>query len=346
MTKNLATNVLETLEAEGLLKDRQAAEGLLNPAKTVWFLETSLVLAAFIAALFFMGFVSMLGMINSSDGNWLVLGFVFLVISLVLYRLQSHRFVAYLALAINLGGLGMALTGCAMVTQSFGMMVLFNGLLCLALFFFPAKLLRLLWFLVFFGNAIAWLSQEGGSLGLPMAALVAMCASVFLFANPRGFYGLRPLAYALALAAVGATALSLMPQEFWSDRNPFHWWLTKAGMGLVLGIYIWHKQGRQGMTPQLIAVFVGIALTALLTSPALLTALVLLTVSFTTRESWLFGFAAVAFACALWFFYYYMDVSLLLKSGYLTAVGAALLLLRRVLRRIQVSITREAVNGT
>lgn len=330
-----AERILRTLEREGLCTEQNAVTAIINPKERIWYLEAVFALAAFISAFFFMGFVSIFGASIDNDFYWVLQGIAFLAFSLLVQRSQIHQFGTYLALSFNLGGLGMVLLGIGLVTQSHGTVVLLNVPLCLFLFLTPDKLFRFLWFLIVFGNGITWLYLEGGTFGMPVFALVSMLGALYLFDRFPAHDVPRTLAYALSYAALASAAFSLSQYPSWLEGSAWMWGITKFGTALIMATYICWLQRKRGISIGLIGAIGSIAIVAWFTTPILLVALGLLVVSYATRESWLFGLAATAFGTALWFYYYQMEETLLVKSGYLVAVGTTLLVLRFLLKYLQ-----------
>ncbi len=304
------------------------------PPQKVWYLEAALGFAAFIAAIFFMVFVSAFGAISEFRWVWILLGLLFIGMSLTTFRVTAHRFLGYMALALSLGGLGMVLVGWAILSDSHGQMVIANGVTCLFLIAFRNQLLRFLWLSVFLGNVLAWLAVDTQIFSLPIYVLLTTATTVYFFSSPHAGAFQRPLAYALALSAACASGFSLVPIDVWHDNPQIQWWIVNLGVMTVLAAFMWRIRPRAKQSllwPS--AALAVMTIIAWLTTPSILIALTLMIVAYANRESWLFGISVVAFSLSIWFYYYYLDVSLLHKSLLLSTAGSVLLLARFVLLR-------------
>jgi len=303
---NTVETVLTTLQREELVGDRTDLDRFFGNNNRVWYLETVIAIAAFVAA----GFIQSTGVLftfSMSDSGVLAIlqGVLCTTLAFFLYRRVTNAFLTYLGLALSLCGLFWFLAGTHQLTDSHGSVVLVNGLLLGVLVFLRDPLLRFLWFLVFAVNLDFYLFIEQQFSWLALMVVAALGGTIYLLGTREGTEQ-RPLAYALALTAIG-TAFSL---GMLFAREEVATLPVQLGVFLVTGIFLFHLLGKR--EPKILACLLsGLAVVAALTSPAILVSLALMVLAFATREAVLLVLAVTALVAALIVYYYQMEVTLL-----------------------------------
>lgn len=346
MSARSLNEVLDTLTQDGLLdasgmaEAEEALQGT-SPA-TPWYLRVMVGFGAWWAAMFFMGFFSLL---THSRPAALFFGVVLVVGAILLRRLDRGDFLNQLALAASLSGQLLVVFGADVHgTTAIALLVLLMQIVLIS--FYTDQTHRLLSTLVAVGAIEALFFDWKWIHGSALLAGVLGIVSIRLWLKETAFVGLglervmRPIAYGLVIAMFALLLPSIFPPLL-DAHNPLslhmrYLWLSTALLGAGL-LYLVHVLVRErGLPP-----FGAFALSAygavlLLTWPAqrapgLIGALIVLLLGFRRGNRLLMGIALLFLAVFLAAYYYNLSLSLLLKSAALAGSGAVLLALRWVL---------------
>ena len=339
------------LAADGFVDDEQKlaldaaasdAELAVNSAslKTPWYVQLLVGVSAWLAAIFFIGFL-VVAEIVQSETSALIVGAILMVVALGLkYLLKQTIFVDQVAFAVSLVGQGLLIGGIGAQFDSLLVGALAAiGLEVLLYFIYPDSLHRFV-SVILLAVALMVLAFEREVMDLTHLYVLGAAAGAVLvwqkdLLSHDGRWGelLRPLRYGLPVALFGISLLSLF-----SELEIAHWWLSAAAVALVL-IYLGMRiLGELDMAIQsaagigMVVALVVLSIPAIQT-PGILAAILVLVVGFWRNNQLLLGLAAAFLLFFLGAYYYNLDITLLNKSFVLMATGVVLLLLRFVVGR-------------
>jgi hypothetical protein len=348
MSARSLKDVLDALTGEGRLDAAGAAEAqqALQDAGTAtpWYLRVMVGFGAWWAAMFFMGFFSLL---THSKPAALFFGVVLVVGAILLRRLNRGDFLNQLALAASLSGQLLAVFGADLHSLTAGaLLVLLMQLVLIT--FYADRTHRLLSTLVAVAMIEVLFFDWKWYRGSALLAGVLGIVSIRLWLKETAFVGaglervMRPIAYGLVIAMFGLLLPSIFPPWF-DEHNPLGPHLRHAGLSTaLLGaglLYLVHGLLRErGLPPFGAFALASYAAVLLLMWPAqrapgLIGALIVLLLGFRRGDRLLMGIALLFLAVFLAAYYYNLSLSLLLKSAALAGSGAVLLALRWVLLR-------------
>jgi len=346
MSARSLRDVLWKLVREGRLDADRATEAThilesSGPA-TAWYVRVMVGFGAWWAAMFFMGFFSL---VTHSKPAALFFGALLIVGAVLLRRLDRGDFLNQLALAASLAGQVLVVFGADIesVTGMALLVLLMQGLL---IAFYADQTHRLLSTLVAVGAIEVLLFEWKLTYGSATLAGLLGIASIGLWLKETAFDGskleplMRPVAYGLVIAMFGLLMPSIFPPVF-DEHNPLtphlrYLWLSAALLGAGL-LYLVHVLlTERGLPPFGIFALSSYSAVLLLMWPAqrapgLIGALVILLLGFRRGNRLLLGMALLFLAAFLAAYYYNLSISLLLKSAALAGSGVVLLALRWVL---------------
>lgn len=251
------------------------------------------------------------------------MGIIFIALAAVLTFAAGRAhgaataFVAQAALAFSLFGKGVLVFGLSVTWKlgSGGLFALTAAVAALSYPFFKQKMDRAL---VVFAAAVfgfIWLAEGGEA-----EFWVEMCA-VWVFALAYGLFLLqkplwRPMAWGLALGSMGAAEAVLFKNVL-----PLYGGVNQMLLGALLcGFYFWRARTNFNVfSAALVLVLAYLSNTGVMMGAALLA------LGFAQKRVSLKIIGALAFGSALFWLYYGMQTTLLVKSGYLCASGLLLL---------------------
>lgn len=340
--------VLSDLEREGLFErdDQTNATEALQQAGTTspWYVRLMVGFGAWWAALFFMGFFSLL---THSKAAALISGVLLLAGAVLLRRMEKGDFLNQLALAASLSGQLLVVFGADVKTAtSAALLVLaMQGVL---IAFYADQTHRLLSTLAAVAAIEVLLFDWKWTYGSALLAGLLGIVSIRLWLKEAAFVGagmerlIRPIAYGLVIAMFGLLLPSIFP-PFLDAHNPLtlhmkYLWLSTALLGAGL-LYLVHvlltERGLPAFGAFALASYAAVVLLLVPAqrAPGLIGALIVLLLGFRRDNRLLLGMALLFLAVFLSAYYYNLSISLLLKSGALVGSGAVLLGLRWVLVR-------------
>ncbi|MCX7545234.1 GDYXXLXY domain-containing protein [Marinicella gelatinilytica] len=319
-----------------------------------WFVHVLQAVGGWFAAIFLTGFIGFM-IVPIFDYPLMsgALGLVLNFAALHFYRQQNNNkmaFLKHLFLALSLAG--QLLVSFAVAkhlgwqTQSlFYILAVYQLLLVWLMQDFVHRLLSTLFAvtLLFWGHSFLLVSGVGSAL---LGALL-----VWLWMDKIGWHEdkklYEPMAYALALSLVGLNvqALSWYWQLGRHVGGDLSVWFTQSAVWLnaVLHIavygYLWWRLQRQSLLPQtsaerglILFSLIGFALLGFVIH-GFSGAALLLILGFVCRNRILSGLGVLAMLGFVSWYYYHLDVSLLVKSMTLTAMGVVMLIAVWLTRR-------------
>ena len=346
MNQTRIGEVLGGLAAEGRFdqeKEAQASAAMASiSVANPWYLRAMVGFGAWWAALFFMGFFSLL---THSKLAAMVFGVVLIVGAILVRRAQGGDFMNQLALAASLAGQLLVLYGSDFKTAtSLALLALLMQSVLIA--FYVDQTHRLISTLVAIGAIEVLLFDLKWAYGTAVLAGLLGLTTIRLWLKEAMFVSagmerlVRPIAYGLVIAMFGLLLPSIFP-AFLDAHNPLtlhvrYLWLSSALLGAGL-LYLIHvlllERGHPPFGAFALTAYGAVVLLMLpaLRAPGLIGALIVLLLGFRRGNRLLMGMALLFLAVFLSAYYYHLSISLLMKSAALAGSGAVLLALRWLL---------------
>lgn len=334
------------------LADRLRAAGVpVGPTEAVepdspWFVKTLLGLSGWLASLFIFGFLGLAleSLVREAGGAGLV-GLIALVCAYGLFRLAGNDFLEHLGLSVSLAG-QLLIAFALSQTWDFDWDSLFWAALAAIQLVLAVAMPNVIHRVVTMGFAClafgvamfmsGWLASPAG---VPLLALVGLWLNEFR--RPHRVRTVQALGYGLAL---GVVIINLFMRfgwadEFWPDRQPrLPFWvgdgITLMALLALLTALFQRVDWRADPKVITLAFFasVGIGLVSLEVI-GLVPGVVLLVLGFAVSDRWLMGLGIAASLVAVSSYYYWLEVTLLIKAGTLFGLGLLLLSVRWALVR-------------
>jgi hypothetical protein len=336
--------LLEQLATSGEFElDRQPEVAAVLAAagrSTPWYIQGLIGVSAWIAALCFIGFLAIAGLIDSESG--LIIGGVIFCLAAVGLKwwLPRSIFAGQLALALGLAGQALFIVGIGSQTENAAAAAFAAiGLELVLLVIYRDTFQRLLSTLIIVGAVVVlffeWDIQE------TVHILILLLAALALFIWEQETYlsttflaeVYRPVGYGCSVAL-----LALLTPSMITELEIEWWWLSAAGLLallLVLEYLILAELDISWRHPTALALLGGtlLLLWPAWQSPGILGALLVLLVGFRGGNRLLTGLAAIFLAVFIIAFYYNLELTLLVKSFMLMGSGVIILAVRYVLLR-------------
>lgn len=346
--------VLSEMQAAGLLEpgwQDQAATTLSQMDETQpWYIRAMIAFGAWLASLMFISFVLGMSLITT-EGGFLVIGFLCLLGSVVVRFLVDNDFTNQAALATNLAGQVLLAIGIVQSLSGSSLESALTSLIVINLILIPIyrdKVYRFLSIVFITGAVVALLYLQEMQAALPylpplLAAIYVVMVIREGYFSVRGLDDLmRPLMAGLLLSAFGCTLLStvyILPElsmHFEIYPNP---WISTLGLGFLLLVteYLMMPEAFGGKTSP--AALTTYALSLLLTlvtlpAPGLVLSLVVIILG-TARGHRVVTGSGIAFLAVFTInFFYGIETSLITKSYILVGTGMLVMLGRWILLRM------------
>lgn len=340
----------QTLYAQGKVNSPQLPDTQDMP----WYVAVMQAFAAWIAALFLLGFMaSLLNMMfeQNEEDIALVIGVAYLAIGLGLYLLAKQQiFVQQFAFAACLSGiLGIA----------WGLYNILGYDFSLAWYLCMASILLLLWCLIshslaqfvfaFFASAcLVGIAAKSHLLYLCSSVLVLIVSLLLFNLNRLGrhYQRGRMLLYGFVLMLLNVQLMQAFSMDYLFDElfNPLQqtlWFnvlqlltIFLIGSFLLLNIYRERQQSLYSLSA--LSCVIGLVLMSGLSLPmqGLSTAILLILLGHYCNESWLKGMGIISALLFVSGYYYSLETTLLLKSAYMMGLGGLLLVARVLMWRL------------
>ena len=334
------------------LADRLQAAGIpvgsVQPVEpeSPWFVKTLLALSGWLASLFILGFLGLAleSVVREAGAAWVV-GLICVACAYGLFRLAGNDFVEHLGLAVSLAG-QLLIAWALSQTWDFDLNSLFWAALCvlqlalaIAMPNFIHRVVTMGFACLAFGVATYMSSVLASPAGVPLLVLVVLWLNEFRV--PRWARVVQALGYGLALGVVVITLFQSLgwADDIWPGRIPRLTSWVDNGIALLalvlLLVAIFQRVDWQVDTQVITLAFfasMGVGLLSLEVI-GLVPAVVLLVLGFVVSNRLLMGLGIAASLLAVSSYYYWLDVTLLIKAVTLFSLGIVLLLVRWALVR-------------
>lgn len=313
-------------------------------ASTPWYLKLLVAIGAWLASLFFLGFVgSLIALTLHTRTATGVIGCVVLVTAILLGRRAQGLFAEQCALAAIIAGQLMIYAGFLPERGMLGEATSLSIVFAVTLYaLYPSFLSRLITCLAALQLSLFWL-WENSSPGDPFwavhLALAGACLARASRASPVSAMG-----YAIVLSMVAWQLESLWQSYFSAPghiaSHSFSFWqLFGKNAQLAVALFAltaWASGGAKTVRANP-TVFAGIAIALIglfwFGNTGTILALFLAVLGFTVQNRLLLGLGLTMLPVYLVHYYYSLEMTLLQKSGVLFASGLVLLALRELLKR-------------
>jgi uncharacterized membrane protein len=340
----------QALYAEGNVSAAQMPEDNDIP----WYIATMQAFAAWIAALFLLSFMmAVFGAIfeHVEEDVILFIGLTYLALGIGLYFLPRQQiFIEQFAFAACLSGL---------ISVAWGLFDLINNDFSLTWYLCMAGITLLLWGLIAHGLAqfvfafcLSWcvigLMAKFELLNFSPSLFAVVISLVLLNINQFGrhYRRARMLIYGFALALLSLQLMHAFSMDSIFEALFSPWqqslWLTLTNLLIIFAICgfllvtILRERQQSLSSPAALGGVIGLVIVSGLSLPmqGLSTAILLILLGHYCNESWLKGMGMVSALLFVSGYYYSLETTLLLKSGYLMGLGALLLVARLVMWRL------------
>lgn len=344
--------VLETLAADGALPAGWREELATLPGFEAelrpWYVRALVGFGAWLASLFFLGFVFTTLNIFDNEVAIMIFGALLTAGAWVLRSRSRSDFNVQLALASALAGEAMFVIGLWETAQldyrsGLAVIVMLQGVLAVV---FPDTVHRFLSVLFSAGAGLMLIYALDGA---PFIHVYVLALGVAVVALQRhdarlratGLSGrLRPIAYGLLVAWFGyllMSAVYVLPME-WREEVRFYPrpWLSSIGLGALWLWVAWRlmAEGRLALPGTARVLFLGgivLIVVCALKAPGLIGALLVVMLGAAYAERLLLGAGFAFLTVFLGAYFYGIEISLLAKSGTLILTGLVLFGLRFLL---------------
>lgn len=340
----------QSLYAEGKVSTPQMPENQDIP----WYIAAMQAFAAWIAALFLLGFMmAAFGAIfeRVGEGVALFIGLTYLAVGIGLYFLPRQQiFIEQFAFAACLSGL---------ISVAWGFYDLIDNDFSLNWYLCMAGILLLLWGLIAHG-----LAQFVFAFGLSWCVIGLMAKFEWLNVSPslfaliislvlfninrfgRHYRRARMLIYGFALALITLQLMHAFSMDSIFEALFSPWqqslWFTLSHLSIIfvicglLLISVFRERQQSLSSMAAIGCFLGLMVISGLSLPmqGLSTAILLILFGHYCNEPWLKGMGIVSALLFVSGYYYSLETTLLLKSAYLMGLGALLLVARMLVWRL------------
>lgn len=313
-------------------------------ASSPWYLKLLVAIGAWLASLFFLGFVgSLIALTLKTRSAIGVIGCVVLVTAVLLGRKKLGLFAEQCALAASIAGQLMIYVGFLPERGSLGEAASLSIVLAVALYaLYPSFLSRLITCLAALQLAVFWLWDKAIPGDAFWALHLALAGGCLARATRTSRFS--ALGYAVVLSMVAWQLESLWKTYFPASGHiesvSFSFWQligNNAQLSVALfALTAWASGGAKTVRANP-PVFAGLAIALIglfwFGNTGILLALFLAVLGFVVQNRLLLGFGLAVLPVYLVHYYYSLEITLLQKSGVLLASGFALLALREVLKR-------------
>lgn len=335
--KDLLTTV-EPQHIECVLRHQSLEESLAPP----WFISVFIGLSAWFAQLFFLGFMFFLGIVDTPE-TAMVIGGLLLLLTTVAAEISSNSlFMNQLNLVGNLSGQILLIGGIGFahnLSMAAGATVITEVLL---IAIYPQAIRRFLAVLIASGALLVLCYEFRIVWGLhALIVLLATGAASCWLGEPyyqswalKRLY--QPLGYGFVVALWAVLLLSIMPEHY-QVISVTHWYPSTLGLLTVLLItelIILHHYHLSWCSNSGFIMLAASGVTALLlfSAPGIIAAVLVIVLGFQRGQRLLLGLALMFLSVFFISYYYYLDITLLMKSLSLMIAGAVLLMLRMILK--------------
>lgn len=319
---------------------------------TPWYVAGLVGIAGWVAAAFLIAFLSLIGFIDSSS-SMLILGGIFCASALgIKYIRDDEIFSSQLAFALSLAGQGLIIGSqfdSSTVLQIVTTILIIEGLLFIL---YPDGLHRLISFFAIVVAIAVQMAEWSIEAYFPLLVLVLAGAGLWIWyqhlpllaSRVRAY--VKPLSLGLPIAALGLCFLQLT--NFGLTDGP--WWGAGLGMGvmlLILGRFVLQELDLPifSAAGAIVLIAVVILMVPSYKTPGVMASMLVLALGFWRKEHILTGIGVAGFGLFISFYYYNLELTLLVKSFILIGSGAALLICRLISKRYLGFVEPEEVSN-
>lgn len=319
---------------------------------TPWYVAGLVGIAGWVAAAFLIVFLGLINLIDSRS-SMLVIGGAFCLAALgIKYIRHEEIFSSQLAFALSLAGQGLIIGSqfdSSSVFQIVVTVLMVEGLLFLL---YPDGLHRLISFFAIVAAVAVQMADWSVEAYFPLLVLLLAGAGLWIWyqhlplrASWMGAY-FKPLSLGLPIAALGLCFLQLTN----SGLTDGPWWGAGLGMGmmlLILGRFVLQELDLPifSAAGAIMLIAVVILMVPSYKTPGVMAAMLVLALGFWRKEHILTGIGVAGFGLFISFYYYNLELTLLVKSFVLIGSGAALLICRLISNRYLGFVEPEEVNN-
>lgn len=336
-------NVMQHLRAKALLGDgelaavMQFAEARQHSEDLPIYLHLLAGVGAFLAAIFFIGFLLAAGIVQiESETTLIAWGLVFMGGGFALYRLGqaddgslAHSFILQTSFCAMAVGKTAFVAGCAIAADSrWGVTI---AALLITLFTYPLYRLVLDRFLssfaVFMSLFVNILIEESYLL-FNVAFLTQAAVMFLLLTYGRVTRAWEPLAYALVMSICVMTGFVASESMIGYQAEMGAPMLVQATLtGVLIASILWAAGQWSAIRrePVLVAIL-GALLLSLLSTPGVFLGMILLILGYARHDNILLSLGGIFVPVFLTLYYYNLELNLAMKSAVLAGSGALLLL--------------------
>jgi hypothetical protein len=335
----------ERLFGSGWALDLPAKADLRTPQP--WYVRTMVGYGAWLGSLLILSAVVGLSL-AATGGGYVLLGLVFIFVSIMIRRATKSEFLRHSAIATSLSGQGLLAGGIAYAGDFQGVDSVFLTLIVanvLLLGAFPDRNHRYLSVMLIVGSVVSLVYLHEAQAILPVfGPLLAFGVVVLMESEARMVSAgldeaLIPIMAGMLVSAFGCLLLSTLyiipevAEGFTFYPRP---WISTLLFGALLFYVqrdIWAGMfGDPGGKAATVAYgLTAVVLIAALPAPGLILALLVMAVGLVHGSLFYAGSGVVFLTVFLGAFFYGIDISMLTKSATLVGTGVAILLARRVL---------------
>lgn len=327
-----------------------------------WFIQVFFGFSGFLASLFFIGFLTLLlqntGVLESTIATFLI-GMLLNVGSFILFKSQTTRRSMFLnSLAFTLSVAGQAYVMYALVSGDIEHPLgvwLFLFIQSALTFIVPNLMYRLLSSLVALGCTVYLLNDyQLPELSLGLLALIAIISNLQRYRllqhapvkwRAGAFDSIKAIRYASAMMLLGVSVYFIAAEyrgSFNNDSEAFRYNYYLAQSLLTLASFYaaylilkrYHTKPFSSVSIVIPSIVFGIILLlgilSLYVSGLLATSLIII-IAIANSQRLLLGLGITALVSYIFWYYYQLDTSLLVKSASMLLIGIALLLIRWLL---------------
>lgn len=329
-------------EAKALVADALITQKPETP--TPWFVTALIAVSAWLSVIPFIAFFFALEIIKSLD-SIMAVGFLLIVGTVLLHRFNRNGlFFEQLLLALNFTGQVMFIVGIGLDKDVITAALAAWFLEIVLISVYRDNILRFIAVLIATLAAFVLLYQFDIPEGIHLLiVLLAMGAAWYWMAESRHLTDsmmktlYQPLGYGFIVALQIVLLLSILPTSQWVP--PVTWAYSSWGLTVLLltvEYYIMRSNNVMVSSPRSSVILGGTSLMALLLyqSPGIIASIIVLSLGFQRGNRVLMGLALVFLTVFLTAFYYYLNITLLIKSVTLISTGLVLLILRLVLKLV------------
>ncbi|MBE9562526.1 MAG: DUF4401 domain-containing protein [Proteobacteria bacterium] len=331
--------LIDELIVKKLLPPDTEIATILQKKANPWFITALIGISAWLSVILFLFFI-FLSEIISGASSAIMVGIILLAVTIFLHCVyKNHLFISQLALALNLTGQILLIGGIAIADKNIIAASLITWFLEIFLIFiYKDHILRFLAVLIATMAALVLLYEFKLYEGIHiLIVLLAAGASWYWLTEPEHLtdkmmtWLYQPLGYGFVISLQLVLLLSILSGM--PGIPIMTWWYSTIGLLVILimlEIYILDGYDIYMSAPQSYAIFGGTVLTSLLLyqSPGIIASIIILVLGFQRGNRVLIGLAIIFLTLFIIAFYYYLNITLLMKSVTLITTGIALLALR------------------